>query len=331
MSTKVISDELRALVKEKLAAKVSPSILAKTFNISRSSIYRISKGDKIKRRGRKKTYEPKKLSLQVRNAVQTLTRKKKKVTASIVRHYISESVSLRTLQNLMQQDEKLLYKRIAKKIILSQCQKKKRVTQIRDWFTNRIDFEKVVFSDEVLFSLDGPNNTMTWQIPGLAEGFCRHKRRFNGGGLLVHGFLDLDGHLHVNRVDGTIDSKKYIHLLNVHVIPTLTSKYGKKFTLQQDNAPPHVSKVTKDFFSKSKIKTLQWPPYSPDLSIIENVWKMLKDVLYDGSSYESKGELWSKLQGTVINFNASKAAIVQSMRKNVVNRYLDVLMKNGSN
>ena len=125
MSTKVISDELRALVKEKLAAKVSPSILAKTFNISRSSIYRISKGDKIKRRGRKKTYEPKKLSLQVRNAVQTLTRKKKKVTASIVRHYISESVSLRTLQNVMQQDEKLLYKRIAKKIILSQCQKEK--------------------------------------------------------------------------------------------------------------------------------------------------------------------------------------------------------------
>ena len=33
MSTIDISDEIRALVKEKLAAKVSPLILSKTFNI----------------------------------------------------------------------------------------------------------------------------------------------------------------------------------------------------------------------------------------------------------------------------------------------------------
>ena len=69
-------------------------------------------------------------------------------------------------------------------------------------------------------------------------------------------------------------------------------------------------KLTKDLFLKSKIQTLQWPLYSPELSVIENVWKMLKDVLYDGSSYKNKGELWSNLQETVINFNAPKAAVV---------------------
>ena len=58
---------------------------------------------------------------------------------------------------------------------------------------------------------------------------------------------------------------------------------------------------------------------------------MLKDVLYDGSSFENKGELWSKLQETVINFNVSKASIVQNMRKNIANRYFDVLVKNGGN
>ena len=70
----------------------------------------------------------------------------------------------------------------------------------------------------------------------------------------MHGFLDFDGHLHINRVDGTIDSKKYSHLLTVYVLSTLTSAYGKEFTLQQDN---HVKKLTKEFFSISKIQTLQ--------------------------------------------------------------------------
>ena len=56
---------------------------------------------------------------------------------------------------------------------------------------------------------------------------------------------------------------------------------------------------------------------------------MLKDVLYDGTSFENKGELWSKLQKPVIN--ASKALIVQNVRKNSVNRYLDALVKNSSN
>ena len=127
---------------------------------------------------------------QVRNAVQNLTLKKK-ATASIVRRSICEPVNFRKLQNVMQPDEKLLYKRVAKNILL-QCQKDKRVRQIRDWFMNRIDFERAVFSDEVIFFLDGPNNMMTWQIPRLVEGFFRHKRCFNGGGLLVHRFLDFD-------------------------------------------------------------------------------------------------------------------------------------------
>ncbi|CAH1958983.1 unnamed protein product [Acanthoscelides obtectus] len=46
-------------------------------------------------------------------------------------------------------------------------------------------------------------------------------------------------------------------------------------TFQQDNARPHVARVTIDFFQHNDVTLLPWPPRSPDLSPIEHVWDMM--------------------------------------------------------
>ncbi len=61
------------------------------------------------------------------------------------------------------------------------------------------------------------------------------------------------------------------------MIPVFKSKRGKyRPIFQQDNAPCHKAKITMDFLKKSDIEVLYWPPYSPDINPIENIWALIK-------------------------------------------------------
>jgi transposase len=51
--------------------------------------------------------------------------------------------------------------------------------------------------------------------------------------------------------------------------------------LIQDNAPPHSALERRDYFKDKPFETLQWPPQSPDLNPIENIWAIIKDKLFD--------------------------------------------------
>jgi hypothetical protein len=48
---------------------------------------------------------------------------------------------------------------------------------------------------------------------------------------------------------------------------------------QDDNAPLHASRQTKLWKETNEIPMLSWPAQSPDLSIIENVWLLMKNTV----------------------------------------------------
>ena len=45
---------------------------------------------------------------------------------------------------------------------------------------------------------------------------------------------------------------------------------------QKDNAPCHKCRYVEQYKIGQGIKCLSWPPYSPDLHVIDNVWSVLK-------------------------------------------------------
>ena len=71
-----------------------------------------------------------------------------------------------------------------------------------------------------------------------------------------------------------LDGPAFQAVLNENLLPI----WDDNFLLLQDNAPPHEAASTMSFLEENGIIVVNdWPPHSPDLSIIENVWKMLGD------------------------------------------------------
>jgi len=135
-------------------------------------------------------------------------------------------------------------------------------------------------------------------------------------------------------IDGKINSDKYIELLCSNFLPyvdALINDGAMNITFQQDNATPHTAKKShawmEEEFKEREIELMVWPPYSPDMSSIENLWAHLKLELHrqypDTSSLHGSPdtfkciliprlmEVWWSIGAEVLN------ALIESMPRRV--------------
>ena len=104
---------------------------------------------------------------------------------------------------------------------------------------------------------------------------------------------------------------------------------GNDFVLQQDNCRIHVSKLMKEWMAKVNMTTLEWPARSPDLNLIENIWEMLAQLVYDGPEIMKEVQLWERILGAKKQLIETRRDVIVHMFDQYEERLIKSIEKKG--
>ena len=146
--------------------------------------------------------------------------------------------------------------------------------------------DNVFWTDEVkVQSHPNARRIKEWMPSGTPLKNRRVQPKIQGGKFSVM-FWGSFSKLHTGRLkalEETMNGEKYIQMIEDELIPEFNhakSHFSGDWRLMQDNAPCHRARIVKEFLRRNEVQFIDWPPYSPDLNPIENIWSWMKQKLY---------------------------------------------------
>jgi len=173
-----------------------------------------------------------------------------------------------------------LPRRVARqKPLLNQHHREIRVAWCNErlhWRVN--DWKRVIWSDERTFRLGSYGRVWVSRPVGRAY----HPKYVTpaeeqGPSVQIWACFSGKGYGPCQIFEGTMNSGRYIEILNTQLLPYLRSHWRRHADVffQQDNATPHTAQIVQDWMVGHRISLLPWPAKSADLNPMENIWSYL--------------------------------------------------------
>jgi transposase len=276
------------LVRLALAANQHPTAIAKHCGMTRTGVYYykslMANPPSEKKRSRRRSDTQKRIFAR-RNLVRVLAKKKVKAPGdpegTRVKLYSSAqkiAAVLREKHSIVASHDTVLRDLIAVGLVAKVRPKQPLLTALKK--EKRVEFAKselppselLLFSDECYF---GATYGGRWEwVEKGEEPLPIQLARFDLK-VMIFGIIGVGIKSFLVYPFGTfINKEKYIECLDKTLKP-IVNKYPSR-VFMQDGAPAHRAYSTKKYLKSLGVCLLNWPPSSPDLNPIENLWALMK-------------------------------------------------------
>ena len=117
-------------------------------------------------------------------------------------------------------------------------------------------------------------------------------------------------------------------MLDESLRPVLIRHFPRNdYLFQDDNAPVHRARIVKEYTARNHIKCMSWPPQSPDINIIENIWLHIKKKLNSKiTRINSNEDLFSEIKRIWQDITTT---FIKKLYKSLPKRILNVIRLKG--